>query len=74
MKSHVELWKVQLEVQVLITIILITQSEPLNKFVYFNTSLCEYNVIFLYPDGEDGVIKQFDDYLNNYDDKEFLKN
>lgn len=45
--------------------------EPLNKFVYFNTSLCEYNVIFLYPDGEDGVIKQFDDYLNNYDDKEF---
>ena len=71
MKSHVELWKVQLEVQVLITIILITKSEPLNKFVYFNTSLCEYNVIFLYPDGEDGVIKQFDDYLNNYDDKEF---
>ena len=39
--------------------------------MYFNTSLCEYNVIFLYPDGEDGVIKQFDDYLNNYDDKEF---
>ena len=45
--------------------------EPLNKFVYFDTSLCEYNVIFLYPNGEDGVIDQFADYLNYFDDDDF---
>jgi len=45
--------------------------EPLNKFVYFDASLCEYNVIFLYPNGEEGVIAQFVDYLEQFDDDNF---
>ena len=45
--------------------------EPLNKFVYFDTFLCEYNVIFLYPNGEEGVIAQFADYLEQFDDDNF---
>ena len=48
--------------------------EPLNKYVYFDTSLCEYNVIFLYPNGEEGVIEQFADYLNCFIDDEFPLN
>ena len=43
--------------------------EPLNKYVYYDDFTREYNMIYLYENGELGVIEQFEDYLNFFEDE-----